>query len=468
MNSKKNQLFSFVILSVLVLLSRLPFLNNGYGIEEDSWGLAINAQEIADTGHYIFSRLPGHPVQELFLAIFSGAGAFVFNLFSALFSVVAVIYFSLILKHYKINNYFLASLAFALTPVIYINSTCTIDYCWALAFILISIFYFLKKKYIISGIILGIATGCRITSILAFIPFLIIIWDEIGGTKKWKTIFLLSFSLSITALITYIPALYEYGSDIINTYSLPYPPIAKSIYKASIGVWGIPGLIAITIIVISIIINRKNKYKQTILEIPKSHITAWISIILIYTLAYIRLPEKSAFFIPAIPFIYILTFRFLKSIKVYTIFCLLMIISPFFFSVNISDTYRGSDYSKIALKASISGQEIFFDPVNGPIFSDYTKRINKERFTKQVIKKLYSLNKPSVIITGWWYNQITATLLGKPYPANAILIDYSDEKHLKKAKDYGFKIYYFPEINDINDKRYNNNFTSTIARPFPF
>ena len=58
-----------LLLFLLVLATRIPFLFYGYGVEEDSWGHVLNAALMNETGVYEISRLPGHPLYEALLVI---------------------------------------------------------------------------------------------------------------------------------------------------------------------------------------------------------------------------------------------------------------------------------------------------------------------------------------------------------------------------------------------------------------
>ncbi|MBK6447121.1 MAG: hypothetical protein IPF81_18035 [Bacteroidetes bacterium] len=69
--SDKVLLSAFVL---LVFLSRLPFLSAGYGLDGDSWAVAITALKLHETGNYIVSRLPGYPVQEWLTSLVIGGG----------------------------------------------------------------------------------------------------------------------------------------------------------------------------------------------------------------------------------------------------------------------------------------------------------------------------------------------------------------------------------------------------------
>ena len=74
---------ALILLLVVVLLSRLPFLGAGYGLHWDAWGNAKIAQQIAETGRYAMARVPGAPAYELTTALFSWGGPWMLNGFSA-------------------------------------------------------------------------------------------------------------------------------------------------------------------------------------------------------------------------------------------------------------------------------------------------------------------------------------------------------------------------------------------------
>jgi predicted membrane-bound dolichyl-phosphate-mannose-protein mannosyltransferase len=117
--------------------------------------------------------LPGHPVNEFIYSIFWGNGPWLFNFFSALCSVICFVLFYCSAKKLEIKNALLASLALVFTPVVYINSTCTIDYLWALMFALAAFYFLIGQRLFWAGLLLGLAVGCRINSAILYLPFLL-------------------------------------------------------------------------------------------------------------------------------------------------------------------------------------------------------------------------------------------------------------------------------------------------------
>lgn len=457
-----------VLLFVAVLASRLPFLGAGYGVEEDSWGIAVAMHNTIATGIPEASRLPGHPVHELFLAALwaAGARAWMFNFVSAAASAVSAVLFALILKHFNFRHYFLGALGFAFVPVIYIAGTYTIDYSWTIAFVLASYYALLNKRLLPAGILLGLAIGCRITSAAMMLPFAIHLWENDSFKAWFIRVFKVGIAALILTVICYIPVVMVYGSTFF-TYSdqFPYPPFTKIFYKGTLGVFGLIGCVAIFVFTLIILFKKKTKDTLFASPIAAKHTYVWLSSIILYIIAYLFLPQKSAYMIPLVPFVLLLFTRHLSSLQ-YRIFSACIIIASFLFSINLTDQLRGSDYSSLAIRKTISGQEIFIDPVTGPIVSDYTKRLNKMNYVRQVRTQADRMGEKAVIISGWWYNMVIAELYDEPGSGNVIYTFFSDEAELRKYLEQGYKIYYLSEQDLYNDLNFKMKVTNELAKPF--
>jgi len=458
----------YITLFLIVFISRIPFLSAGYGIEEDSWGIALAAFHTKLSSIYEPSRLPGHPVQELIYSVLWGAGPIVFNGLCAFFSALCAVFFALILKDLSIKHFFIASLAFAFVPVYYISSTYTIDFVWTQAFILISFYYLLKNKFILCGIFLGLAIGCRITSGAMLLPFMIIFWQNNppermnpfirAGHLKQNIILLLKIAapMALVAIIAYAPIIQQFGLSFFMYYDqFPYPPFSKVLYKMTLGVFGVIGVIAIGVAVLSIFLNRQKQNFGAVFEnkLDKKIITASFVILVLYTISYFRLPQKSGYMISVIPFV-ILLFSYYLNSRNFKLFCTAFIVSSFICSINLTDKLRGASYSKYAVLFTISGQELFFDPFSGPIFSDYSKRKQKMKFTEDLIGKTNTIKSKTVIIAGWWYNEIMVEMITKNKNNFVTFESYIDSNKINKYVAEGFEIVYLPEQKLYNEQMF--------------
>jgi hypothetical protein len=232
----------------------------------------------------------------------------------------------------------------------------------------------------------------------------------------------------------------------------------------TIGVLGFVGTIVLFYFIIKRILFFK-KRETKLFELPIKIRIASFVIITLYTISYFRLPQKSAYLIPLIPFIILMMAHYLTKKEFYFLCCSL-ILSSFFCSINLTDKQRGATYSQLAIKTIISRQEIFFDPLSGPIFSDYAKRKLKIKYTDEVIEKAKNISKKTVIIAGWWYNEIMVELITRSENKYVHFVDYINKKQIDEYLGEGNLIYYLPEQNVYNDLMHTITVTDSVAKPF--
>ncbi|MGH2568882.1 MAG: hypothetical protein ACRDGA_11125 [Bacteroidota bacterium] len=238
----QNDVVLFVLLTATVFLTRLPLLDAGYGSDPDAWRVVLVARSLTTTGEYTVSRFPGFPVHELTASLFWNAGPAVLNGITAFFSALGVAWFGLVLKSLGYKQYWLGSFALAFTVVLFINSTVTLDYLWALHFILASFYCVGRDKPLVGGLLLGLAIGCRVTSVLMVVPLLYYLNSVSPGHQARRRMMLFLFVLLVTALAGFAPVLAKYGPDafglhykLIYTFSLVD---CKKKYRGCVGYSG--------------------------------------------------------------------------------------------------------------------------------------------------------------------------------------------------------------------------------------
>lgn len=200
--------------AVFVFCSQLPFLGAGYGNDPDAWQMVNVARQIARTGEYTASRLPGYPLPELvYSALYSLVGkesSFIFNGATALLSAAAFLSFSLILRRCRSEDYILGGLALAFTPAVFINSTNSMDYVWALTFILASTFFILSDKTLIGAIFLGFAIGSRLTSGVMILP-LVLLFIQQGKEDNIRKVGGFFLVICFVGVLFFAPVFMRYG-----------------------------------------------------------------------------------------------------------------------------------------------------------------------------------------------------------------------------------------------------------------
>lgn len=467
LNLKYKPDWTLVSLFLLVLISRIPFLFCGYGAEEDSWGTPLAIWQTLQTGIYEPSRLPGHPVPEFFYLLIPYASPFWWNLLAALACSFASVAFYQIVRKLDLESPFLSGLALAFVPVIFISSTYTIDYCFTLAFLLWSFYFVINSSFIWAALFLGFAIGSRITSGIFLVPFLA--WILTINKSKPDTKSIIHFVLLSVAIgaISYLPLLQSYGYRFFQYYDqFPYPSWEKVLFKASFGVWGVIGLLGIISAAISqtIFIGFSKIEFQT----RKNQVVVGLGVLitLLFAFSYLRLPQKSGYWIPAIPFIILaLNVGLLEMLYNFVLVCLL--VSSFVFSLGLTDANRGSNHSSWAKIYQIRDQELFFDPATGPLYSDFSKRRNKESYCRDVAKKLdQDKFSTSVVICGWWYNELMVYALQNNPKLVPHLRFYITESELVSLSKKGLSLYFLPEQDKYNDLYTQISLTRQVASPW--
>lgn len=464
---KNRESRPIIFLLILVLISRIPFLFAGYGSEEDAWALPLVAERIAETGQYEVSRFPGHPVQEIIYSTCWQGGYLLFNTLTLLLSTAGIIAFTLTLKNFNIPNYLAGGFALAFTPILYINSTNDMDYAWALGIILIAGFLISSKNYFLAGCMLALAVGCRITSGAMLLPYSIIIYTISPASNKISDTFRFIITTLTGSLLVFTPVFINYGTDFFTYYEhFPIPGFLKNLYKGTIAVWGVTGMLAIVIGSIKFLINRKVPQAAILGEknITKTVLGISVLTIALYSISFARVPLKSAFMLPAAPFI-VLIFILILNKKQFQFFTIAFVFSCFFFGVNLAEANRGSAVSKYAKIISVSGQQVAIDPLNGLVPADYSKRQSRTVFAKKIIEATQQIHDKTIIIAGWWLADIL--VLQRGHENNFISYKYYiDEPEIKWFHDNGYTILFLEDQGAYNDLRFRKKFTERYATRF--
>lgn len=448
-STKWNPLSLFLI----GILSRIPFIFNGFGKEEDAWAQIQNAKYIAENNVYEVSRLPGHPVFELLFAQLWDLShqAYVFNGLIALVSALCLSYFYKILMSYGFRHAFYIAIILNFIPVFFIAGTYAIDYNFALLFILGSWWELIKKRYWLAGILLGIACGIRISS-LGFLAVLLFL-DQGYKLNKQNVTFILS-SIFVSILCYSLP-FKVYSWAFLDFHKPPAPSLTNILYKLSFGIWGIPLFFAAILSSISFI----RLYPLVQLDSKKKLLLSAILALGLQLLIFARLPFKSEFFIPALPFILIL-FAMILSFKQAKRLALISVISCFTFGFDYSNNHRGANASNWAFKMNISDKSIFLDPINGPVQIDQSKRSNKSAYVEKITNWLQEKEYSVYLVGGWYWPE-----LDLKYKSELHDLDYYAEKdEILNALSEGKEVYFLPEIREANQKIYNHSLLDSLGQ----
>jgi len=406
----------FCVALSAAFVTRLAFLDAGFGNDPDSWRVANVAREMALTGRYSASRLPGFPVHEIVCALFVPFGAVALNAASALMSAVAVALFALFMRREGCRDYALAGAAFAFTPVVYIASTTTIDYMWGSAFLVGALYLTRTYRPVSAGICVGIATGCRITSILMSAPLAYLFWTESvsRGDRAGKVLSSFIGAASVIAVTVLAPPFLTYGFGFLHYYETDSRTLLSSVRTMTIGVWGPLGFAGVLAAICGCVLYRCFKAHAARSVSSDSLLRASFMALALYGLAFLRLPHEPGYLIPTVPLFLFCLSRLLGR-TAFVVACLAVVVSPFF-------------------------QLATTDVREGPIVADYRERLLWTRFTRYVAQVEDTLPQNSVLVAGDWLPKLDRR---EPVSGHHRFFELTSEEAQMYAKQ-GFAIYYLP------------------------
>lgn len=410
--------------TVLVLVSRLPWLSNGYGRDPDAYRVVSVARTILNDGVYEASRLPGYPVHEYLVALTAGAnGPVVPNGLTALFSCAAFVFLSLILRVHQIRHHLLMAFAFALTPVVYINSVVTMDYMIALALSLGGVYFGIVGRPIIAGVMVGLSIGSRITAAAILPPLVLWMMLEAGTFRPSRRIVQLCLTATAVAVVCFFPVIHRYGLAFL-TYSdsVPYPTQQEFWRKVIVGVGGDVGVVSLLVLVSTLPFVLARRW-PAVTQRDRNTLAMCFGMIVIYFALFIRLPHEAAYLIPAVPFVAVVVALVLPW-RLSVALALLMLPSSF-----VSLGPNGRPY------------------LAGPILVDYWARQASSREMTSILQAAQRLPMGSVLVAGWKLPQLMIERAENDKPV--CVYGLSDAQY----RDYvaaGGRIYFLEGMNDFN------------------
>ncbi len=413
----------FAALFAVVLLSRLPFIGVEYGQEFDAWRVARAARHIAESGEYETSRAPGYPVQEIVCSWIWRGGPWAINGATAIFSAIAATALAAVARRMGGRDWWLAGLAFAVVPVVYVGSVNGKDYLWSLAFVMLSICAVLRARPLSAGVLLGLACGCRITAAAMILPLGLMLLGELPRTIRIAGVARLLLATFATALAAYSPVLLRYGFGATTFYeSLGRPTWQAVITLGTLDVWGAAGLVGISIAAIGGCVRLLRRDRP---PTPDNALLtpALVLMAAIYLAAYVRLPHQAGYLIPFVSAVILLAVRWCPRPAFFACAgCLLM--SPF---VSVSRDGIGA----------------------GCILADHTQRVQNTASIRRFLDFAESLPGHNVIVVGAWEPQIAVLAPERLHGHNDYFYTL-DEKELLPLLREGRPVWFMPEIREFN------------------
>ncbi|MFY0674495.1 MAG: DUF2029 domain-containing protein [Bacteroidia bacterium] len=376
-NLKDHWLYLIAILTV-VIVSRLPFLSDGFGLDNDAWRIANSGSQWLLTGEYIASRLPGYPLHEVLSGVLKNSTYAWHNAIAVLHSgMLAIMVFFIAVQKVSAREAFFIALAILFIPVVWINSTVNMDYIPATAWVLASILALLANRPVLAGIILGIATGFRITSSIYGLAYVFYFRKDLKSLLKAG-----AAAFGVACLFYSFP-FYQYGWSFFSFTPIKnYPNWDKFLIDTPLQLFGVFELMAFFILALK---SFKKTFKSSLNELEKVLLTTAMLCIALY----VYQPIDIDYLIPAVVLLGL--FVFLRNGSYSFILMSVLLVSSLFLRLNQSayETYkaigRSSDFVELV---DLKGE-----------FLSFQKRRTIQMQHLYSIEKQLS-NKDGVFITG--------------------------------------------------------------------
>ena len=380
---------AFAALAVVYIASRVPWLDLGYGTDPDAWRVALTATYLWEEVDYLPSRLPGYPLHELVTAAFIKGGWVWTNMSTVLISLVGVYLFARLARKLELSHRGALTVAFAFSPLLWINSVMTMDYMWALTFILGAYLALLHRSPTLAGLSLGIAAGFRLTSLGMLLPFALLLW-RLGQRREIRPLTLTSVA---TAFVAYTPVLLVYGLNFLNFYDqqVPLDEFFKRLGKDGLGVIGALAILA----VLAFSLSRLRRFPGDLLRDPQ--VLTWTAVVVVFFASYTRLPHEIAYLIPLFPFGFFLMSRYLSrgllvgALAVIVVSGFIDITSPEDAPGLHANTFTGARFGKGMLLSDI-------DTLNNQM--DFAHELRELTITNEDIEE------PAVVVVGFIYPEL--------------------------------------------------------------
>ena len=281
----------------------LPLIFAGAGSNPDSIRELHSGVVMLREHRYVMSRPPGYFPYELLCGILYAAGGVVTsNLASMLMSLALLDSFVRICAHFEVPHRHLLAATMALHPVYWAASTSTIDFIWALGCFFIGFRLLTEERYAGAAVMLALAIGIRLASVLMVAPLLIF---QLLGKPRDPRILATCAATTALAAALYLPEFVASGNTLqfLTCYRSTWTTtdyLGRFLYK-NLYFWGLPAAIFLGAGLPSAIgrlLRGDRKF------VPIAMLAG--AILLAIEALFLGLPVQRSYLLPMLPFLLIL------------------------------------------------------------------------------------------------------------------------------------------------------------------
>jgi len=211
---------------VVLAAALVPMLFFGPGNDLDVGNIFKSGRSIARHFHYKPSRAPGAPVHETIVGVLDRLGGPLLSNLASLTvaAALAVALFTLLRREGVRGPGLFAVLLVVLNPWFLIAATSTVDYLFALAFVVLSALAMRTNRPVAAGVLAALSMGCRIGSGLLIVSILFAELCE--GRSARRRVVVAGAAAVAGTLLLFVPAFVASGKSLTfaeNDFSTSSP-----------------------------------------------------------------------------------------------------------------------------------------------------------------------------------------------------------------------------------------------------
>ena len=331
---------------------------------------------------------------------------------------------------------------------------------------LAALYYILKGNIIASGILMGIAIGCRITSGLMLIPLIILLAGMNDSRHIKGNIVKLILPTLAAGGVLFIPVILKYGSGFFTFDESGYPSAMILIKRLTVNIWGILGSICLIFVLMVQFFYRKpnGKFFTTVISSKMILVYSSVSAVLLYLIVFFRLPHESGYLLPALPFIFILLSLYMNR-RLYNYFCCGILLSAFIFSVSLFDPELNSTNSPVSFKTDLGEYKAVIDFLYGPIIIDMQVRKAVLNYVEKTLRRGALINEKSVVAAGIRLPFIDGTN-GSRFQGKVEYVALFTPDEYRYYYDNGYHFLYMPGEDEAELRYYGIDIRDAGAKSF--
>ncbi|MEO6463664.1 MAG: hypothetical protein ABIP29_11370, partial [Candidatus Eisenbacteria bacterium] len=263
----------------------------------------------------------------------------------------------------------------------------------------------------------------------------------------------------------YLPLWLERGAAAVTWYDHGYPSPGLVLKKATVDLWGWPGFLAWGAIVAAALIRATGRRARPDAAPGRTTAGRVVDGTAAASLgAWLRLPYKATYLVPAVPFLLLAHARHLWPAALRALL-LALLVSPWILSIYAPAADDAP--SPWARRVDVLGRALVVD-ARGPVLLDHAERQAHLAYIDRVVRAARHLPPGSAVVVQDWVPHLRLALgrvRGRLESGGVLYTHLLDREAVARLRAEGRILYYLPGTELANRDRYGVDLVAAGARP---